>query len=423
MIRVEQQSDDMLKESESRSKRHKSDSNHKQKKSKSEHPLYLSITFGTDNEHNADSTFNTQATSNSGATNAPLLVLYIFYIPVIRLMVAKCDREEVLSAIFPGDDGKKIPSEFAIHASMQNNSSNNNNIKQIPDGTRPYKWLQDLGGIDFLPAMCLPQQFAGSQDQQKIYEGMQDYRQQKRALNVILRLIQVRKGMIAFQEIEKFLDTKKIPPIQIDDVYSNTNNYGCEVFSWTEVKVLTKQIKEVLQFNARSENLMEEDGEIMLIDSNDSEPDKNNNNNNISNSIQPTFLKAPYKLYTLVFRYKYAATIKLLVQVFIDYPLHAPQILVCECTKTGDGTRMLSKPQNVMQQYQIQIKAMEEEVNLTALESVPQGLESQVFAYQLHHVVRCFDMLVHMILEGDYNAVMSLSLKQKLRGRAKFLKL
>eukprot|EP01025_Chloroclados_australasicus_P042522 TRINITY_DN4522_c0_g4_i1.p1 TRINITY_DN4522_c0_g4~~TRINITY_DN4522_c0_g4_i1.p1 ORF type:complete len:654 (+),score=74.04 TRINITY_DN4522_c0_g4_i1:72-2033(+) len=392
---------------ESRGKRHKSDTNHKGKKQRLEHPLSLSVTL-TNVPPQSDST--------------PLLVVQISYLPGIRLMVARCDFEDVLSAIFPGDDGSRIPSEIAVYASMENGS---NYQKQIPEGFKPYKWLQDLGGMDFLPTMQLPQQFADYHDQQKIIEGMDMYRQQKRALHVIQRLIQVRRGVLSLEQIEQYLVGKKLPPIVLEEDGSlSGGSYRSEIYSWAEVKNPTKQMKDLLRWNQSGQGdvAIEEDGEILSTEnSGQSEQGVAAMETENVNSV-PVNFRAPYKIYTLMLRQKYAATIKLLVQVFIDYPLHAPQILVQECTKTGDGIRMLSKPVNVTQQYQMQIKAIEEEVNLTILDTIQSGDEAQVFSHQLHHMVRCFDLLVQMMLQNESNLMVSLPLKAKLRGKAKFLK-
>ena len=128
-----------------------------------------------------------------------------------RLAAAEED-EAVLGALFPGDagDGEGLeavarlagrgPYEFGSEAAR----------------ARPYRWAQDLGGADLVPAGAPAGAASEAEARAAALEGLAQYRRQRRALAVFERLHEAREAAAALEALVAELSKGRAPATPLD---------------------------------------------------------------------------------------------------------------------------------------------------------------------------------------------------------------
>eukprot|EP00252_Welwitschia_mirabilis_P025574 TRINITY_DN8050_c0_g1_i1.p1 TRINITY_DN8050_c0_g1~~TRINITY_DN8050_c0_g1_i1.p1 ORF type:complete len:833 (-),score=179.81 TRINITY_DN8050_c0_g1_i1:329-2782(-) len=145
----------------------------------------------------------------------------------------KVVEENFLINLFPDDTGVELPHEIAKH-SMDTYFSYDEKRSQ-----RPFKWVQHLAGIDFLPET--PMLFADvpgneSTKNGSVKTGLAMYRQQHRIVTILERIRARKKSQLALKEQLDSLAKLKFPNIRYKNVPWATYTPSCSLHSWFSVE-------------------------------------------------------------------------------------------------------------------------------------------------------------------------------------------
>mmetsp|Transcript_8505 Transcript_8505/g.24395 ORF Transcript_8505/g.24395 Transcript_8505/m.24395 type:complete len:434 (-) Transcript_8505:766-2067(-) len=118
---------------------------------------------------------------------AELMAVSFNYLPVLNVVTAEAKDPSdnvYLANLFPGDTGAATPNEA-------NNQLEGGTFKfDLTQPARPYRWVQHLAGMDFLPAV------PGTASSNALQSGVQQYRTEARHSTVLMRL-RARKESVA----------------------------------------------------------------------------------------------------------------------------------------------------------------------------------------------------------------------------------
>ncbi|GFR48553.1 hypothetical protein Agub_g10452 [Astrephomene gubernaculifera] len=133
---------------------------------------------------------------NNGRLQTIISVKFQFLVN-LKLVTAHSevrDDNVLLAALFPGDDGSATA--FESLAQLQGGTFKYDTSRPA----KPYRWCQDLAGLDFAPPLPLATQLQGPTGQgtsdaaAAVLEGLESYRRQQRVVHVIERLRAVKTG-------------------------------------------------------------------------------------------------------------------------------------------------------------------------------------------------------------------------------------
>lgn len=142
-----------------------------------------------------------------------------------------CD-DNILCNLFPDDTGVELPHETA---KLYAGDAAYINEKKT---SRPYKWAQHLGGIDFLQE--LPPLHAGTETSNNvalkssnIHSGLSLYRHQNRARTVVQRIRSRKKAQTALVEQLHSLAKLKMPSLMDENVPWASHAPSCTLEHWS----------------------------------------------------------------------------------------------------------------------------------------------------------------------------------------------
>ncbi len=134
-------------------------------------------------------------------TTKQLLELHLEHFTHANLVGAYCpDAEEntMLASLFPGDrgDAEGLEPLAALNPGPYEFGSRSKG--------RPYRWAQDLAGMDVIGALLLPSAVAGSGfvsgvERREVLEGLATLRRQQRVQTIVERLEAVKRAAAALK--------------------------------------------------------------------------------------------------------------------------------------------------------------------------------------------------------------------------------
>ncbi|XP_047320018.1 THO complex subunit 5B isoform X2 [Impatiens glandulifera] len=144
-------------------------------------------------------------------------------------------ENNILCNLFPDDSGLDIPvqsAKLSIGGAM---------VFDEKRTSRPYKWVQHLAGIDFLPEIspqltCSETIDNGKAKQATVVSGLSLYRQQNRVHTVVQQIRTRRKAQIALAEQLDLLLKLKWPNLACKDVPWALHAPLCSIVGWSPVR-------------------------------------------------------------------------------------------------------------------------------------------------------------------------------------------
>ncbi|ONK60850.1 uncharacterized protein A4U43_C08F23370 [Asparagus officinalis] len=174
------------------------------------------------------------------AKPSKLITLRFEYLVKLNVIcVAIEDTEEgpdnnILCNLFPGDTGMELPHQTAKLYAGDAAYLNEKNT------SRPFKWAQHLGGIDFLqelpplhetPNAVVPKGGA-------VHSGLSLYRHQNRVQTVVQRIRSRKKAQMALVEQLDSLEKLKLPALMDENVPWASHNPSCTLQHWSEAGLI-----------------------------------------------------------------------------------------------------------------------------------------------------------------------------------------
>ncbi|KAH9325758.1 hypothetical protein KI387_005936, partial [Taxus chinensis] len=151
------------------------------------------------------------------------------------------NENNFLINLFPDDTGVELPHQAAKLSASINFSFDERRAQ------RPFKWVQHLAGIDFLPEAppLLGDNMLRSRDSAgggSTLAGLALYRQQHRVQTILHRIRDRKKSQLALKEQLDSLAKLKMPPLTFKDVAWATHSFKCTLHSWSVVEVRDTRI-------------------------------------------------------------------------------------------------------------------------------------------------------------------------------------
>ncbi|XP_057853680.1 THO complex subunit 5A isoform X3 [Cryptomeria japonica] len=146
------------------------------------------------------------------------------------------NENNFLINLFPDDTGVDLPHQTAKLSSSISFSFDEKRAQ------RPFKWVQHLAGIDFLPEAppLLGDKMLASHDSTgggSTLAGLAVYRQQHRVQTILQRIRDRKKSQLALKEQLDSLTKLKMPSLTFKDVAWATHRFKCTLHSWSVVEV------------------------------------------------------------------------------------------------------------------------------------------------------------------------------------------
>ncbi|WVZ73500.1 hypothetical protein U9M48_021799 [Paspalum notatum var. saurae] len=359
-------------------------------------------------------------TEDSGTKRRKLITLRFEYLAKLNVVCVGIENSEgldsnILCNLFPDDTGLDLPHQMAkIYAGQAPNFSDKD--------SRPYKWAQHLGGIDFLPevppsAVDDSNRALSSAD---LSSGLALYRQQNRAQTILQRIrsrkvaqmalilmvsgaassvdSDVERSITNWEETEGTREDGELPVV----VPSENEPSGSTILH-SEVSPEIRSHSRGLSLISKSSTPSklsishsfgrnEDDLDLLMYSDSESEdlPCILEETEKSSPIIDKSWENYASKEFTMVLSKTMKNGPKVMleakVKISMEYPLRPPLF----------GLRLLSEKSETLKWYN-DLRAMEAEVNLHILRSLPPSCED----YILSHQVLCLAMLFDMHFDED----------------------
>ncbi|KAJ1281171.1 hypothetical protein BS78_04G287400 [Paspalum vaginatum] len=172
-------------------------------------------------------------TEDSGTKRRKLITLRFEYLAKLNVVCVGIENSEgldsnILCNLFPDDTGLDLPHQMAkIYAGQAPNFNDKD--------SRPYKWAQHLGGIDFLPEVP-PSAVDGSNgalSSAGLSSGLALYRQQNRAQTILQRIRSRKVAQMALMWQLDYLTKLKWPRIEHSNAPWASRSPLCSLHSWS----------------------------------------------------------------------------------------------------------------------------------------------------------------------------------------------
>lgn len=140
---------------------------------------------------------------------SPKISVKFEFLTSLNLVAASCvnlDDDGVLSDMYPGDDGSLEGFEIVKQFESLGRPVS------LRGAGRPYRWAQNLAGLDILPT--LPEGILSSGDRQDSLQGLSVYRMEQRVPGFLTQLQRARQGLEALKEALALLSVLKFPPLK-----------------------------------------------------------------------------------------------------------------------------------------------------------------------------------------------------------------
>lgn len=178
---------------------------------------------------------------DQGEDEKPAKLLTVRFEYLMKLNVVCAGTEgahdgplELLTNLFPDDTGLDLPTQVGkLSAGLEFQYDPNRSL-------RPYKWVQHLAGIDFLPE-CPPSLLDGPPKDAvhskgaSLSNGLAAYRQQRRVQTILGKLCSRRKAHLDLKDQLETLSNLKLPTLKFIKVPWRSHNTKCYLQSWAEV--------------------------------------------------------------------------------------------------------------------------------------------------------------------------------------------
>ncbi|CAO2817804.1 unnamed protein product [Amaranthus hypochondriacus] len=161
---------------------------------------------------------------------------YLFRLNVVCVGVDGSDQgpeNNILCNLFPDDKGLDLPQQSAkllLGDGMEFDEKRN---------MRPYKWVQHLAGIDFLPevspSLITNEAIKFETGKDAVVSGLSLYRQQNRVQTVLQRVRSRKKAQLTLAEQLDSLTNLAWPSITCQSVPWATHEYFCFLSKWSPV--------------------------------------------------------------------------------------------------------------------------------------------------------------------------------------------
>uniref|UniRef100_A0A7N0TQ76 THO complex subunit 5 n=1 Tax=Kalanchoe fedtschenkoi TaxID=63787 RepID=A0A7N0TQ76_KALFE len=176
----------------------------------------------------------------SESKNVKLLTLkfeYLLKLNVVCVGIEGSDEtpeNSILCNLFPDDAGVELPLESAKL------SVGEAFVFDEKRSSRPYKWAQHLGGIDFLPEV--PPLLASNESpgvemskSATVAAGLSLYRQENRVQTIVQRLRSRKKAQLALQEQLDSLLKLQWPPLMCENAPWALQAHSCDIQSCSHI--------------------------------------------------------------------------------------------------------------------------------------------------------------------------------------------
>lgn len=172
-------------------------------------------------------------TEDSGSKRRKLITLRFEYLAKLNVVCVGIEDSEgldsnILSNLFPDDTGLDLPHQMAkIYVGEVPNFSDKD--------SRPYKWAQHLGGIDFLPEVppSVGDDSSRALNSADLSSGLALYRQQNRAQTILQRIRLRKVAQMALMWQLDYLTKLKWPRIEHKNAPWASRNPLCSLHSWS----------------------------------------------------------------------------------------------------------------------------------------------------------------------------------------------
>lgn len=198
------------------------------------HPLSVSVHVYDDEPTN-------------GTKPSKLVTLKFEYLLKLHVVCVGIDgvqggsENNFLINLFPDDTGIELPHQIAKLSAGVNFAYDEKRAQ------RPFKWVQHLAGIDFLPEAppLLADNISGNDEATKgasTLAGLNIYRQQHRVQTILQRIRARKKSQLALKEQLDLLSKLRLPPLTSRNVPWAMYSSKCSLHSWSSVEVGHNQI-------------------------------------------------------------------------------------------------------------------------------------------------------------------------------------
>ncbi|KZV54577.1 THO complex subunit 5 [Dorcoceras hygrometricum] len=187
------------------------------------HPLKVSLDIHDD-----------EASNSNSAKLITLKFEYLIKLNVVCVGVDDSDEvtpNSILCNLFPDDTGLELPQQSAKLCIGYSCSFDERRT------LRPYKWVQHLAGIDFLPEVSplvsvseVPNKETATHS--SILSGLSLYRQQNRVETVVQRIRARKKAQLALEELLGSLTKRNWPTLTCENVPWASHNPRCNLHGW-----------------------------------------------------------------------------------------------------------------------------------------------------------------------------------------------
>ncbi|WIA38614.1 hypothetical protein OEZ86_001924 [Tetradesmus obliquus] len=142
----------------------------------------------------------------AAAGSVALCFQYYSQLKLVGVAAGAPDDEELLTDLFLGDAGDGLLLE-AVAAACSGGALQFG----LPGRPRPFRWAQDLAGVDVVAS--LPASYTGSaSDREQLLSSLGAYRSQLRLEAFVERLASAKQARLALKRILEQLAQKKLPP-------------------------------------------------------------------------------------------------------------------------------------------------------------------------------------------------------------------
>ncbi|KAG2661802.1 hypothetical protein PVAP13_1KG111099 [Panicum virgatum] len=359
-------------------------------------------------------------TEDSGAKRRKLITLRFEYLAKLNVVCVGIEESEgldnnILCNLFPDDTGLELPHQMAkIYAGEPPNFTDKN--------SRPYKWAQHLAGIDFLPEVppSVGDDSNRALSSSDLSSGLALYRQQNRAQTILQRIRSRKVAQMALMWQLDYLTKLKWPRIEHKNTPWASRTPLCSLHSWSltvsfpepnSSAILPSEMSPEVRSHSRGLSLIsksatpsklsvshsfgrnEDDLDLLMYSDSELEDqpfiqEETQKGNLI---IYKSWEDYASKEFTMVLSKTMKNGPKVMleakVKISMEYPLRPPLFILC----------LLSEKSETLKWHN-DLRAMETEVNLHILRSLPSSCED----YILTHQVMCLAMLFDMHFDEDY---------------------
>ncbi|KAK9109212.1 hypothetical protein Sjap_017272 [Stephania japonica] len=319
----------------------------------------------------------------------------------------------ILCNLFPNDTGTELPQQFAKLVA-------GTSVAFDKRTSRPYKWAQHLGGIDFLPevspllTVCETQNSAVVK-KESVISGLTLYRQQNRVQTILKRIRAREKARRALVGLLDSLVNLKWPKLNFEDVPWALHTPSCGLLSWSQVASLPNRGSSLsMELVAEPSDLTW--GIVLLPDQKESDFDHSRHLDLISKSVATPMSKGKSQSFK-----KQDDELELImdcesdldeitqtemeiendtsnggqekIKISVEYPLRPPRFMLNLYSISPGGK---SSESGICKSYN-ELRAMEAEVNIHILKALPLGYENYILAHQ----TRCLAMLFDFYFSDD----------------------